>query len=739
MIARVVTELSLDRGFDYLVPAELEEKIRIGSAVTVPFGRTLREGVVLALPESSPSPLSKLKPIAGLCTSRADVPEKLIALGQWIAEYYCCSQEHAIRTLLPAAVRSGKIRPKTRKLYTIAKSAEAEKLIVESAEKSSLRSKALILRELRSAGTMSIDSLKNIPNFSMSSLNTLLKNEIIAAEEEIVRADIFGDAVIMPSKPLPPTPDQQKALVLFDEMRQGKTASKVMLLHGVTNSGKTEVYLQCIAKVLEEGKSAIVLVPEISLTPQTLRRFRSRFGDALSVLHSRLSERERYDEWNRINEGKVRIAIGARSALFAPFRNLGLIVVDEEHESTYKQSESPRYMARDVAVMRGKFEDACVILGSATPSAESMFNAKNGKFLLAKMNSQANDNAAPVMRLVDLRLENPEDGNPLFSKPLIEAVRDRIARGEQSILFLNLRGYARVMVCKECSYEAWCPECSVHYTYSKSRQTLSCHLCGNVIPAPESCPEWSSPTVRFDGAGTEKIESIARAVFKGARIARMDSDLMRSANDYEAVLEKFRRGELDILIGTQMIAKGLHFPNVTLVGILMADLGLSSPDFRASERTFQLITQVAGRAGRGELRGEVYLQTRKPDNETIIHSMNLDFAAFSAYDLEFRELFRYPPFSRLIAVWFRGSDEEQLADYASNFTEQLRPYAHEKIKLAGPGPAPIARIKGKFRYLLTIRGEGLKVMRQALKVLAFHRKHPGDIEVAIDVDPQSLI
>ncbi|MBQ9754460.1 MAG: primosomal protein N', partial [Lentisphaeria bacterium] len=468
MIARVVTELSLDRGFDYLIPEELATKLRVGSAVTVPFGRSLREGVVLALLESSPYPLSKLKPIAGLCSARADIPEKLIELGQWIAEYYCCSQEHAIRTLLPAAVRSGKIRPKTRKLFTIVKGAESEKIILESAEKSSLRSRALILRELRSAGTMSLDSLKKIPNFSMSSLNTLLKNEIIAEEEEIVRADIFGDAVILPSKPLPPTPDQKKALALFDDMMQGRTSSKVMLLHGVTNSGKTEVYLQCIAKVLDAGKSAIVLVPEISLTPQTLRRFRARFGDALSVLHSRLSERERYNEWNRINEGKVRIAIGARSALFAPFRNLGLIVVDEEHESTYKQSESPRYMARDVAVMRGKFEDACVILGSATPSAESMFNANNGKFLLAKMNSQANDNAAPVMRLVDLRLENPEDGNPLFSKPLIEAVRDRIARGEQSILFLNLRGYARVMVCKECSYEAWCPECSVHYTYSKS-------------------------------------------------------------------------------------------------------------------------------------------------------------------------------------------------------------------------------------------------------------------------------
>ena len=336
MIAKVVTEISLDRGFDYLVPPELEGKIRVGSAVTVPFGRTLREGVVLALSGTSAYPAAKLKPLAGLCPTRADIPEKLIELGQWIAEYYCCSQEHAIRTLLPAAVRSGKVRPKTRKLFSVADTEKAEKLILESAQKPSLASRALILRELRSAGTMSLDGLKNIPNFSVNSLNTLVKNELVHVEDEVVRADIFGDAAVLPSKPLPPTPEQQRALALFDEMLAGKSSSKVMLLHGVTNSGKTEVYLQCIAKVLEMGKSAIVLVPEIALTPQTLRRFRARFGDRLSVLHSRLSERERYDEWNRINEGEVRIAIGARSVLFAPFRDLGLVVVDEEHESTYK-------------------------------------------------------------------------------------------------------------------------------------------------------------------------------------------------------------------------------------------------------------------------------------------------------------------------------------------------------------------------------------------------------------------
>ena len=369
----------------------------------------------------------------------------------------------------------------------------------------------------------------------------------------------------------------------------------MLLLHGVTNSGKTEVYLQAIGEALELGRSAIVLVPEISLTPQTVRRFRARFGDRLSVLHSRLTDRERFDEWTRIREGEVQIAVGARSALFAPFSNLGLIIVDEEHESSYKQSEAPRYSARDVAVMRGKLENAVVILGSATPSAESAYNARTGKFLLARMASQVDNKLAPHIRIVDQRLdgEMQPGKSSFFSSELVEAVFDRLRRGEQSILFLNRRGYARVMICEACGFEAHCPDCSVPYTYSRQRETLSCHLCGGVIPAYVECPQCRSPKIRYAGLGTEKIELVAQSVFRGARIARMDSDTMRGADDYESVLEQFRRGELDILIGTQMIAKGLHFPNVTLVGIINADLGLAMPDFRAPERTFHLIPPVA--------------------------------------------------------------------------------------------------------------------------------------------------
>ena len=741
-IAKVIIDVSLDKEFDYLIPETLLPQIKVGVMVRVPFGHSTREGYVLSLADSSDYTGGRLKPITGLCETRANIPEHLVTLGRWMADYYCCSQEQSIRTLLPAAVRSGKIKPKIRRLYRIADVAAAESFVACNGTKPSAALRVDLVKALLAHGAQPADSLKSlVPAFSQSGLNTLIRNKIVETVEEIVRRDVFGDSHVLPSKPLPPSADQKKALELIGKMLLGETSSHVLLLHGVTNSGKTEVYLQAIAKAREMGKSAIVLVPEISLTPQTVRRFRARFGDQLSVLHSRLSDGERFDEWNRINNGEVQIAVGARSALFAPFRNLGLIIVDEEHESSYKQSEAPRYSARDVAVMRGKLEGAVVILGSATPSAETSYNASTGKFLLARMAAQVDNKLAPRVTIVDQRLAGPpEPGKSnFFSKALITAVFDRMRRGEQSIIFLNRRGYARVMICEECGFEARCPDCSVAYTYSRQRETLTCHLCGGVIPAYELCPQCRSPKIRYAGVGTEKIESLAGAVFKPARIARMDSDTMRGADDYEAVLERFRRGELDILIGTQMIAKGLHFPNVTLVGIVNADLGLSMPDFRAPERTFQLITQVAGRAGRGDIRGEVIIQTHNPENETIQYAAQQDFDGFSKFDLEFRQVLAYPPYTHLIIVHFRGEDESMVVEFANGFTAELQRYGHEGIRFAGPSPAPIERIKGKFRYMLVIRGSRLKLLRQALRVLALHRQPPKGVEVYVDVDAQSLL
>lgn len=741
-IAKVIIDISLDKEFDYLIPENLLPQVKIGVMVRVPFGFSTREGYVLNLAESSDYTGAKLKSIIDLCETRANIPENLVTLGRWMADYYCCSQEQSIRTLLPAAVRSGRIKPKRCRIYRVSDTEKAEKYIIQSEGKSSAAQRVSLVKALLANGEQSIESLKKlVPSFSQSGLNTLIRHHIIEVVEEIVRRDVFGDSHILPDKPLPPSSDQKKALELIKKMLLGETSSHVLLLHGVTNSGKTEVYLQAISMARELGKSAIVLVPEISLTPQTVRRFRARFGDELSVLHSRLSDGERFDEWNRINNGEVNIAVGARSALFAPFRNLGLIIVDEEHDSSYKQSEAPRYCARDVAVMRGKLEGAAVILGSATPCAETSYNASTGKFLLARMSSQVENKFPPHVTIVDQRLTGPpEPGKSnLFSKVLISAVFDRINRGEQSIIFLNRRGFARVMICEQCGFEAQCPDCSVPYTYSRQRETLNCHLCGGVIPAYTCCPQCNSPRIRYAGVGTEKIESAAAAVFKPARIARMDSDTMRSADDYEDTLQRFRRGELDILIGTQMIAKGLHFPNVTLVGIVNADLGLAMPDFRAPERTFQLITQVAGRAGRGDVRGEVIIQTCNPGNETIQFAASQDFDGFSKFDLEFRKMLAYPPYTHLIAVHFRGEDENKVVEYANVFTAELQRYGHQGIRFAGPSPAPIERIKGKFRYMLLIRGNKLKLLRQALRVLVLHRRPPEGVEVYADVDAQSLL
>ena len=741
MIARVISDVALDRRFDYLVTPELEGKLRSGAAVRIPFGNSVREGYVLELVESCDYPVEKLKPLLGFSADRAPVPEHLIKLGEWMAEYYCCSREQAIRTLLPAAVRTGKVRPATTRVFSIADEAAARKFIEENKDKKNAAGRCSLLHILLSYGASSREQLLGYADFSASSLATLVKAKLVSVEEVTVKRD-FKHFEVVPSAPLPPTPEQKQALDAFDAMLDDPNLAQVMLLHGATNSGKTEVYLQMIAKVLSRGKSAIVLVPEISLTPQTVRRFRSRFGERLSVLHSRLTDAERYEEWHKVNSGEVSIVVGARSALFAPFTNLGLIIVDEEHETSYKQSEAPRYMARDVAVMRGKLEGAQVVLGSATPSAESLYNARSGRFKWVRMRHQVENRPPPQISVVDLRAFASEPGKPgagLFSPPLVAAVRRRIEAGEQCILFLNRRGYAHVLCCELCGYEARCPECSVNYTYSRRRGTLSCHLCGRVEAAPEVCPSCGSPELRRFGAGTEKIEETAAKLFAPAHVARMDSDTMRSAADYERTLEAFRRGDTQILIGTQMIAKGLHFPNVTLVGVLNPDTGLALPDFRAPERVFQLLWQVAGRAGRGDVPGEVIIQTTHPENEVIQFASALDFDGFSAFDSEFREFLHYPPYGRLIALHFRGVDEAATLEYAEKIMAELEPYLNPTLHVSSPAPAPIERIKGKYRYLALIRGEALALVRKAVRVLALHRRPPKGVEFYVDVDAQLLL
>jgi primosomal protein N' (replication factor Y) len=562
--------------------------------------------------------------------------------------------------------------------------------------------------------------------------------------------------------------------------REANTSSSTFLLHGVTGSGKTEVYLQALAHALEQGKGAIVLVPEISLTPQTVERFKARFSSGklqtlVAVLHSHLSAGERHDEWHKIRQGRARIVIGARSAIFAPVEPLGLIIVDEEHEHTYKQEEAPRYHARDVAVMRGQMENAVVVLGSATPSLESYYNCKKGKFTLLELPERVDNQKMPLVRVVDMR-QSVRDGKgpPIFSPQLKEAITQRLERKEQTILFLNRRGYSTSLQCPKCGYVAECPNCSITLTYHRPEQKLSCHICGHNERVPNVCPngKCKNPAIRFAGTGTQKVEDILGKLFPHARIKRMDADVMKRKDDYRRVLGEFRHGKIDILIGTQMIAKGLHFPNVTLVGIIYADLALHQPDFRAGERTFQLLTQVAGRAGRGDIEGEVFVQAFTPFHPAIQYARRHDFAGFYGQELEFREQLKYPPFSRVALLTLKGRNEDKVKFSAEHLKRQLEtklkqpssggasvradlfgdcgdgspgvPHLQEikgslkDLIISGPAPAPLLRAENHYRYQIMLRTRAMSRLSQSLAKIVETLTLPDDVMLAVDVDPVNL-
>ena len=543
-----------------------------------------------------------------------------------------------------------------------------------------------------------------------------------------------------------------------------QNSSHVFLLHGVTGSGKTEIYLQALAHALEQGQGAIVLVPEISLTPQTVERFKARFSSGklqtlVAVLHSHLSTGERHDEWHKIRQGRARIVIGARSAIFAPVEPLGLIIVDEEHEHTYKQEEAPRYHARDVAIMRGRMENAVVVLGSATPSLESYYNCKKGKYALLELPERVDNQKMPHVRVVDMRQAAKEKGPPIFSPQLKEAITQRLERGEQTILFLNRRGYSTALQCPKCGFVANCPNCSLALTYHRIEQNLSCHICGHHEKVPSVCPnpKCKNPAIRFAGTGTQKVEETLAKLFPDARVRRMDADTMKRKDDYRKTLGDFRAGKTDILVGTQMIAKGLHFPNVTLVGIIYADLALHQPDFRAGERTFQLLTQVAGRAGRGDVEGEVFVQAFAPFHPAIQYARRHDFTGFYEQEIEFREQLKYPPLSRVALLTLKGRNEDKVKFSAEHLKRELertlvgekplsppngeRDGARGRFKdliIAGPAPAPLLRAEQFYRYQIMLRTRAMSKLSQTLAKIIETLTLPDDVTLAVDIDPVNL-
>ncbi len=736
-IAKIVTNLSLDKAFDYFIPEHLRSWVRVGARVQVPFGKakSYRTGYVVALAESSDR--SDLKSIAAVEGAHLHIPDALVKLAEWMAQYYCCPREQAVRTVMPAVVRGGKIQQKQEKVVTLIEDEDLKDVMPDLEGRAPKQ--AEVLRALvRHRRQCTLSNLKKAAGVTASPVYGLAKKGLVKVEDQTVTREPQADDVVLPTEHLALTEAQQQTLdMILDSIRDQK--AETILIRGVTGSGKTEVYLQAIAECLANDQSAIVLVPEISLTPQTTERFRSRFGNEVSVLHSGLSDGERFDQWTKLHTGSARVAVGARSALFAPVQNLGLIVVDEEHEGTYKQEEAPRYHARDVAVVRGKQQGATVVLGTATPSMESYYNTQRNKYRLATLPERIDQRRMPHMEVVDMRAEAVlRGGAQIFSRRLEDLIKDRLANGSQTILFLNRRGYATQMMCTKCGFVATCENCDLAFTYHRRDAELTCHLCGEIRPAPSTCPSCGDQEIRYSGIGTEKVEAAARARFPYATIGRMDSDSMTRKDSYNKTLNAFRSGRIHILIGTQMIAKGLHFPNVTLVGIVFADLGLHVPDFRAGERTFQLLTQVAGRAGRGEESGHVIVQSYTPYHAALQYAMDHDYESFYNEEMEIRQALKFPPAKHMIIVHFRGENEAETRSTAENVVAELQPLLPDEADVSPPMPSPRPKIRNMYRYQWCMRTAQILSVGKKLRRNLLGRNFR-NVHIAIDVDPQSIM
>ncbi len=733
-IARIVPEVSLDRAFDYLIPDELDARVALGAKVRVPFQSRELVGYVVEFP---PEPFpGKLKPILEVLGARAFLPAILIELAQWLAQYYCAPLTVALMSVLPKAVRRADAAFKQR-LWVEPLVATLPDEAVAALKKA--RAQHAAWEHLERTGPGWLADLSAV--CSPAAWRGLAERNLISIQSRTQDRDPFLHSPVAQSAPHTMNAEQEAALKIVTEEISAEKP-KVVLLHGVTGSGKTEVYLQAIARVLALGKSALVLVPEIALTPQTVEHFRARFVGqkvGVAVLHSHLSSGERHDQWQHIRSGHARIVIGARSAVFAPLDQLGIIVVDEEHEHSYKQEESPHYHARDVAVMRGHLQRVAVVLGSATPSLESYHHAKEGKYRLVELLQRVEEGQMPVTHVLDIRSAKKGEPPVLVAPRLIEAIQTRIDRQEQSIIFLNRRGYSSSLQCPQCGYIEMCRNCSVTLTFHRQAARLRCHLCEFASGVPHACPECGFAPFKYAGSGTEKVEHALIEAFPTARIARMDSDNMRGKDAYTKTLGEFAEGKIDLLVGTQMIAKGLHFPRVTCVGVINADLALQIPDFRASERVFQLLMQVSGRSGRGQVRGEVFVQTRVPFHPAIQFARHHDYAGFIEQELEFRRSLHYPPFERFVLVTARGRSEEKTLFVLEQLAKEMTRLDLPETEITGPAPAPIARIEERYRFQVFLRTRRIMAVTPKLRPLFMDRAWPDDVRLTIDVDPVDLL
>lgn len=739
---RVIIDRVIHRELDYEVPESLMDRVSIGSRVRVPFRDKSALATVVATAERSEA--KGIRPIEAVVGEAPILSEQLLELARWISAYYCCPIEAVMRSLLPQVIRRAEVGWK--KQLFVQPGTRIDQTEVEKLRKRAPRQAELLEAISRLEVPTRASQLLRQTSLDNQTLRALAKRGLVELREEAVVRDPHADEQFVSTSNLILNQEQSHALNEITKALDLPENASPILLHGVTGSGKTEIYLQAIRAALNRGRTAIVLVPEISLTPQTVERFKSRFADvpdAVAVLHSHLSEGERHDEWHKIHSSRARIVIGARSAVFAPLKNLGLIVVDEEHETTYKQEEAPRYHARDVAVVRAKIEKCVAVLGSATPSLESYHNAAIGKYRLVTLTQRIDEKQMPLMRIVDLRQERrKEKAAAILSEKLRAAIADRLEKREQTILFLNRRGFSTSLLCSNCGEARNCPNCSVALTFHRHPAVagrLSCHLCGHTAAVPKKCPACGQDALIYAGFGTEKVESTVSQIFPNAVVRRMDADSMTRKEAYRETLRNFRTGKIDILVGTQMIAKGLHFPNVTLVGIINADLALHLPDFRAGERTFQLLTQVAGRAGRGETAGEVFVQTYTPFSPSIQFARHHDFAGYFQQELEFRERCDFPPFKHAILVTVRSGHEGRAKLSAETLQRRLKAALSEEFILGDATPAPLEKLQGQFRFHILIRGEAIMRLSRVVRETIDKLPLPEDVTITVDVDPYQLL
>ncbi len=742
MIAEVIinsTAKKLNRTFDYRVPKQMEEYIIIGSKVLVPFAnfKTPEEAYVIGLKEASEF---KVKDIIKI---EDNLTDKQIEIAKWMARHYFCNVSDCIKLMLAPGTRNKKrdnrISDKIINVVYPKKEIEELEFDIENGNIKTDKQKRVIKFVIDNPGCM-IPEIEMFTDCTRGVVNTLVKNgylEII--EKKIDRNPLINKDVERNTK-LKLTEEQQ---IAYNKIESTINSYREFLLFGVTGSGKTEIYLQLIERVLYEKKSAIMLVPEISLTPQIINRFVARFGkDEIAVLHSKLSIGERHDEWNRIREGKAKIIIGARSAIFAPVQNLGIIIIDEEHDSSYKSETTPKYQAKEVAKKIAQKENCPLVYGSATPEITTYYKSEIGEIERLELTKRANKSELPKVEIIDLKQELANGNHSMLSNELYQSIEENIKNKEQTILFLNRRGFSTFVMCRKCGYTVKCKNCDISLTYHKYDGKLKCHYCGYEEPVKTICPECGSDKIRYFGTGTQKLEQEIQKQFEGIKTIRMDIDTVTKKNSHEKILKAFKDEQIDILIGTQMVVKGHHFPNVTLVGAVAADSSLNIDDYRANERTFQTLTQVAGRAGRGEKEGKVIIQTYNPENFSIQCAQKQDYEEFYKTEKALRKQLKYPPFCDIILISFNSIKEDDIIRLSNRVYKFLKERLDaDKFKVLRPMPSPIDRIQNKYRWRLIIKGnmneEANKVFNICLnKIYKMNKK---DIRVAIDINPNNMI